>query len=45
MRAFAKKVVKRLGLFVPTYPLIYSFSEIMQVYGMPIKSVIGKFIP
>ncbi len=32
--------VKGLGPIVPTDPLIYRFYEIMQVYGMPLKSVI-----
>lgn len=33
---------KGLGPVVPTDPLIYRFYEIMQVYGMPIKSVIHE---
>ncbi|MFE1744918.1 cyanase [Coleofasciculus sp. H7-2] len=32
--------LKGLGPIVPTDPLIYRFYEIMQVYGMPLKSVI-----
>ena len=27
---------------IPTYPLIYRFYEIMQVYGMPMKDVIQE---
>jgi len=34
--------VKGLGPVVPTDPLIYRFYEIMQVYGMPLKSVIHE---
>ena len=33
---------KGLGPVVPTDPLIYRFYEIMQVYGMPLKSVIHE---
>ena len=33
---------KGLGAVVPTDPLIYRFYEIMQVYGMPLKSVIHE---
>jgi cyanate lyase len=33
---------KGLGPVVPTDPLIYRFYEIMQVYGMPMKSVIHE---
>jgi cyanate lyase len=33
---------KGLGPVVPTDPLIYRFYEIMQVYGLPIKSVIHE---
>lgn len=33
---------KGLGPVVPTDPLIYRFYEIMQVYGMPIKSIIHE---
>ncbi len=33
---------KGLGPIVPTDPLIYRFYEIMQVYGMPLKSVIHE---
>ncbi len=40
----ATKIVAALGLgpVVPTDPLIYRFYEIMQVYGMPLKSVIHE---
>jgi cyanate lyase len=31
-----------IGPVVPTDPLIYRFYEIMQVYGMPLKSVIHE---
>jgi cyanate lyase len=34
--------VKGLGPVVPTDPLVYRFYEIMQVYGMPLKSVIHE---
>jgi len=34
--------IKGLGPVVPTDPLIYRFYEIMQVYGMPIKSIIHE---
>ena len=33
---------KGLGQVVPTDPLLYRFYEILQVYGMPIKSVIHE---
>lgn len=33
---------KGLGPVVPTDPLVYRFYEILQVYGMPIKSVIHE---
>lgn len=33
---------KGLGPVVPTDPLVYRFYEIMQVYGMPMKSVIHE---
>ena len=33
---------KGLGPLVPTDPLVYRFYEIMQVYGMPLKSVIHE---
>lgn len=33
---------KGLGPLVPTDPLIYRFYEIMQVYGMPLKSIIHE---
>ena len=34
--------VKGLGPVVPSDPLIYRFYEIMQIYGMPMKSVIHE---
>jgi len=34
--------LKGLGPVVPTDPLIYRFYEIMQVYGMPLKTVIHE---
>jgi len=34
--------LKGNGQVVPTDPLIYRFYEIMQVYGMPLKSVIHE---
>jgi cyanate lyase len=34
--------LKGLGPVVPIDPLIYRFYEIMQVYGMPLKSVIQE---
>lgn len=34
--------LKGLGSLVPTDPLVYRFYEIMQVYGMPIKSIIHE---
>ena len=34
--------VKGLGPVVPTDPLIYRFYEIMQVYGMPLKTIIHE---
>ena len=34
--------VKGFGPVVPTDPLIYRFYEIMQVYGMPLKTVIHE---
>ncbi len=33
---------KGLGPIVPTDPLVYRFYEIMQVYGLPMKSVIQE---
>jgi cyanate lyase len=33
---------KGLGPVIPTDPLIYRFYEIIQVYGMPLKSVIQE---
>jgi cyanate lyase len=33
---------KGLGPLVPTDPLVYRFYEVMQVYGMPLKSVIHE---
>ena len=34
--------LKGLGPVVPTDPLIYRFYEIMQVYGMPLKTIIHE---
>jgi cyanate lyase len=34
--------LKGIGPVVPIDPLIYRFYEIMQVYGMPLKSVIQE---
>jgi len=34
--------LKGLGTAVPTDPLLYRFHEILQVYGMPIKTVINE---
>ena len=34
--------IKGLGPVVPTDPLVYRFYEIMQVYGMPLKTVIHE---
>jgi cyanate lyase len=34
--------LKGLGPVVPTDPLVYRFYEIMQVYGLPLKSVIQE---
>jgi cyanate lyase len=34
--------IKGLGPVVPTDPLVYRFYEIMQVYGLPLKSVIQE---
>ncbi len=34
--------LKGLGPLVPTDPLVYRFYEIMQVYGMPLKSIIHE---
>lgn len=34
--------VKGLGPVVPTDPFVYRFYEIMQVYGLPLKSVIQE---
>ena len=34
--------VKGLGPIVPTDPLVYRFYEIIQVYGMPLKTVIHE---
>jgi cyanate lyase len=34
--------LKGLGPIVPTDPLIYRFYEIMQVYGMPLKTIIHE---
>jgi cyanate lyase len=40
--ALTQYPLKGLGPVVPTDPLIYRFYEIMQVYGMPLKSVIHE---
>lgn len=34
--------LKGLGPVVPTDPLVYRFYEIMQVYGMPLKTIIHE---
>lgn len=34
--------LKGLGPIVPTDPLVYRFYEIMQVYGMPLKTIIHE---
>ena len=34
--------IKGLGPAVPTDPFVYRFYEIMQVYGLPLKSVIQE---
>ena len=34
--------IKGLGPIVPTDPFVYRFYEIMQVYGLPLKSVIQE---
>ena len=34
--------IKGLGPVVPTDPFIYRFYEIMQVYGLPLKSVVQE---
>jgi cyanate lyase len=34
--------IKGLGPVVPTDPFVYRFYEIMQVYGLPLKSVIQE---
>jgi cyanate lyase len=41
-RALSEFPTKGLGPVVPTDPLIYRLYEIMQVYGMPLKSVIHE---
>lgn len=40
--ALTEYPIKGLGPVVPTDPLVYRFYEIMQVYGMPLKSVIQE---
>jgi cyanate lyase len=40
--ALTEYPTKGLGPVVPTDPLLYRFYEIMQVYGMPLKSVIQE---
>lgn len=42
VRSLTECPVKGLGPVVPTDPLIYRFYEIMQVYGMPLKTVIHE---
>jgi cyanate lyase len=34
--------IKGIGQIVPTDPLVYRFYEIIQVYGLPLKSVIQE---
>jgi cyanate lyase len=34
--------IKGLGSVVPTDPFVYRFYEIMQVYGLPLKSVVQE---
>jgi cyanate lyase len=41
-QALTEFPTKGLGPIVPTDPLVYRFYEIMQVYGMPLKSVIQE---
>jgi len=40
--ALTEYPLKGLGPVVPTDPLIYRLYEIMQVYGMPLKSIIHE---
>ena len=40
--ALTEYPLKGLGPVVPTDPLIYRFYEIMQVYGMPLKTIIHE---
>ncbi len=40
--ALTEYPIKGLGPVVPTDPFIYRFYEIMQVYGLPLKSVIQE---
>ena len=40
--ALTEYPLKGLGPVVPTDPLIYRLNEIMQVYGMPLKSIIHE---
>ena len=42
VEALTECPVKGLGPVVPTDPLIYRFYEIMQVYGMPLKTIIHE---
>ncbi|MDX2496500.1 MAG: cyanase [Desulfobacterales bacterium] len=42
VRSLTECPVKGLGPVVPTDPLIYRFYEIMQIYGMPLKTVIHE---
>jgi len=41
-KALTEYPLKGLGPVVPTDPLIYRLYEIMQVYGMPLKSIIHE---
>ena len=34
--------IKGLGPIVPTDPFVYRFNEIIQVYGLPLKSVVQE---
>ena len=42
VEALTECPLKGLGPVVPTDPLIYRFYEIMQVYGMPLKTIIHE---
>ena len=41
-KALTEYPTKGLGPVVPTDPLVYRFYEIMQVYGMPLKTIIHE---